>query len=62
MSDIRIYHKHRREYGTVVPMTSAPDTTWVVFDGETDPSEVSRDQLERVKRLTAKPKRPGGAS
>lgn len=48
MTEIRpggtVHHRRRDQFATV-ERAGAPDTTWVVFRGETDPVEVSTDQL-----------------
>lgn len=46
---MRVYHTGRRQYGTIAAdMPSAPDTVFVVFDGDPDPWEVSRARLDEV--------------
>lgn len=42
----RVYHRMRKQSGIVLDR-GAPDTTWVQFDGEADPAEVSSCLLER---------------
>lgn len=43
--ETRVYHRRRAQAGTVLA-PGAPDTTWVHFDGEPDPVEVSTCLLE----------------
>lgn len=51
MTEIRpggtVHHRRRDQFATV-ERAGAPDTTWVVFRGESDAVEVSTDQIAAV--------------